>query len=799
MNSRQPIILWCGRQLTHDGYGSAARLHVGALREQGATVVAMDLASRKIVGQVSDATVYVEELPNMTRVRSVDPDRPITAIVHDRPDQYRKVAARGRAFIVGYSYWETTRLPQHWAGWMTSMDRIWTSSEFNRDAFVGSGVPGWMIDKVGIPVDNIASASRVSRDEHRKRWAESTVFLSVVSKAVGRRDLNMLFEGFCHAFTDKDDVALVLKVPPTGADGVAKLIEEVMLTHPQRRSGSWPSVYVVSADLTREQLVRLHASVDCYVSCERGDGWDLPAMDSLTVGVPVVTTDVGASTEFISDADCYIVPASSKMVSCDDTSKHEHPLYSGQYWPYVDPMDLSSMLRNAHADPEDRRARGDDAADRIAKMYDQLTVAEQVVALASESSTVDWRANTPALITIAKGESAWPKERQYRTMSEHPKMNEGVLLSLLSTPDFLHPRDPRSFLRAYKRATAFASSHKNSLKNSPVRRQLSVPMKVPSRSPVKKFASLAALRSQIAKADAKRADVAELKRISVVAQDYERSVSTGKSEHDAESLESMRRPIWGNYGPFVSPASDLARLEELRNRHLGERVFILGNGPSLVNCDLAPLAHESTFAVNRISLLFDEIDWRPNYFTLLDWKMGASIQGDLAKLDGITKFFPERFRGVLPSGDDTYWYWPRLVGEHIDRQFEPDLVKGVPGRATVLVTAIQQAFFLGFRDIYLIGVDASYTIPDTVMQSGPDKFGTGVRLNLESTADDDPNHFSPSYFGTGSKWHDPNVADMRRMFRIMRKGVERHGGRLLNATVGGSLEELERVDYSSLF
>ena len=40
---------------------------------------------------------------------------------------------------------------------------------------------------------------------------------------------------------------------------------------------------------------------------------------------------------------------------------------------------------------------------------------------------------------------------------------------------------------------------------------------------------------------------------------------------------------------------------------------------------------------------------------------------------------------------------------------------------------------------------------------------------------------------------------MHRMFRIMRKGVERHGGRLLNATVGGSLEVLERVDYEDLF
>ena len=40
---------------------------------------------------------------------------------------------------------------------------------------------------------------------------------------------------------------------------------------------------------------------------------------------------------------------------------------------------------------------------------------------------------------------------------------------------------------------------------------------------------------------------------------------------------------------------------------------------------------------------------------------------------------------------------------------------------------------------------------------------------------------------------------MKRMFRLMRKGVERHGGTLRNATAGGELEELERGDYDSLF
>jgi hypothetical protein len=237
----------------------------------------------------------------------------------------------------------------------------------------------------------------------------------------------------------------------------------------------------------------------------------------------------------------------------------------------------------------------------------------------------------------------------------------------------------------------------------------------------------------------------------------------------------------------------------MRNRYLGERCFVMGNGPSLNRTDLSKLKDEYTFGVNKIYLLFDRIEWRPTFYTLLDWRVGPEIAPHVDQLEDSLKFYPNRFRGILPDADDVYWYTTRPVLDHIDDQFQPDIVDGVPSKGTIVVTALQLAFFLGFREIYLIGTDASYSIPETVKQTGPDRFGTGIKLNLESTKDDDPNHFDPTYFGKGAKWHDPNVDEMVRQFRNMRRGAEFHGGKIYNATVGGELEVFERVDYDSLF
>ena len=70
---------------------------------------------------------------------------------------------------------------------------------------------------------------------------------------------------------------------------------------------------------------------------------------------------------------------------------------------------------------------------------------------------------------------------------------------------------------------------------------------------------------------------------------------------------------------------DAAKLGEVRDRHLGERVFLLGNGPSLNKLPLEKLADEYTFGVNRIGLLFDRVSWRPSYWTVTDWRVGPQL------------------------------------------------------------------------------------------------------------------------------------------------------------------------------
>jgi tetratricopeptide (TPR) repeat protein len=276
------------------------------------------------------------------------------------------------------------------------------------------------------------------------------------------------------------------------------------------------------------------------------------------------------------------------------------------------------------------------------------------------------------------------------------------------------------------------------------------------------------------------------------------------SFREGDSLEDWvqeRRRLWGQFNGIPPVSKEIERLRSLKDAYSGERIFIIGNGPSLNQVDLNKLKNEYTFATNKIYLLFEKIQWRPTFYTCLDWRVVPDSYDIINNLkgEGITFFFPNRFNGLLRNGEDVFWYYSKSPGGSIKEKFETDITKGVRGGGTVLVAAIQIAFYLGFREIYLTGVDASYSIQKTVIQRGEDRFGTGIKINLESTKDDDINHFDTRYFGRGAKWHDPNVNEMIRGFLNCRKAIEINGGNFYNATVGGKLEVLERVNINDFY
>ena len=226
---------------------------------------------------------------------------------------------------------------------------------------------------------------------------------------------------------------------------------------------------------------------------------------------------------------------------------------------------------------------------------------------------------------------------------------------------------------------------------------------------------------------------------------------------------------------------DMGRLKDI---HRGEACVVVGNGPSLNAGDLTRL-HElgiPTFACNRIHLIFPQTPWRPTYYLMSDEKLIRQYDDNLPDVQPENRFFPKQYRNRIRNG--RFYNTIPFDYEHEGR-FSLDAARGICPGASVTTEMIQLACYMGFREIYLIGVDFSYTVTRKV-DSGSYAY------------QGENNYFIPGYLKPGEVADIPNVNANLLAFHAARDALEAQGRIIRNATRGGKLEVFQRVSLDTL-
>lgn len=223
-------------------------------------------------------------------------------------------------------------------------------------------------------------------------------------------------------------------------------------------------------------------------------------------------------------------------------------------------------------------------------------------------------------------------------------------------------------------------------------------------------------------------------------------------------------------------------LEGYREKHAGQRCFIIGNGPSLRKTDLSKLRGETTFGLNRIYLAFPELGFTTNYLVAVNDLVLEQCQADFRALN-MPKFITWRGRTALSGDPNTIFVDTDFTGAE---NFNGDARGRVYEGFTVTYVALQLAFYMGFSQVILIGVDHNFITQGPANQA-------------VVSQGDDPNHFAPNYFGAGFKWQLPDLEGSERAYRLAREAYEAAGRSVVDATVGGKLTVFPKVAYETLF
>lgn len=227
------------------------------------------------------------------------------------------------------------------------------------------------------------------------------------------------------------------------------------------------------------------------------------------------------------------------------------------------------------------------------------------------------------------------------------------------------------------------------------------------------------------------------------------------------------------------------RIKKLKGINDNKTCFIVGNGPSLSVDDLEIIHNNKipSFGFNRIYLMFEKTDWRPSYYISQDEKMLKNCVEQVNKMELPYKFIPLQLKYYFGIKVNKALYFNMLPENSISFG---EFSNAVENSGTVAYTAAQLAAYMGFKKIYLIGVDHSFSIV---------KNDKGEIIRDVNAKD----YFTDEYNTDKQELYIPNLDASTRTFLKMKKNCDNAGIEVYNATRGGKLEVFPRVNFDDLF
>ncbi|WP_346839847.1 6-hydroxymethylpterin diphosphokinase MptE-like protein [Microbulbifer sp. SAOS-129_SWC] len=216
------------------------------------------------------------------------------------------------------------------------------------------------------------------------------------------------------------------------------------------------------------------------------------------------------------------------------------------------------------------------------------------------------------------------------------------------------------------------------------------------------------------------------------------------------------------------------------DRHLGERAVIVCNGPSLNDMDLSFLKNEIVFGLNKIYLGFHRFGFYPKYYVAVNEKVLRQSAREIDRLTCV-KFLSDRCGQMFRNNALTHIL---RTGNPYAR-FCKDITKGLEEGWTVTYAALQVAFFMGFKEVYIIGMDHRFEY-------------SGAPNQASYMKGEDKNHFSSEYFSQ-CEWDNPDLRNSEKSYQIANETFQSVGRNIFDCTVGGACDIFEKRDYKKIF
>lgn len=276
-----------------------------------------------------------------------------TQIFHLIPDMQRRVDNRLKKTI-GYGTFEAFKPPVRWISTLNQNDAVICPSEFNERIFRNQGT--------NRPICHVPHGIDLNiwhpEVEPMYQYSDFTfLFMGTWRK---RKGWDLLLEAWAETFKPGDGVRLVIKT-----DKVDKAKNETDV----KMSGfgkDYAPIFFESEIFSEGQMPSFVKSADCLISPTLGEGFGLPPVQAMSVGVPVIVTNFSGCCDYASESNCTLIEPSGFL---HQDIMDNIPQFAGQKWPRLKVRAISEAMKSVVDDYKGTREKAANALQMVKDTY----------------------------------------------------------------------------------------------------------------------------------------------------------------------------------------------------------------------------------------------------------------------------------------------------------------------------------------------------------------------------------------------------------------------------------------------
>jgi len=186
--------------------------------------------------------------------------------------------------VIVYFAWETTHILPSFMNVLHSVEYIWVPSEWQKEILINNGLDS---NKISIVCEGVDP----NKFYPKKRNNEKFTLLHIGTWEY-RKSTYEIVKSFIELFGNNNDVVLKL--------GIHNKLRYQESTYETFKRFGLPinENIIFLPNLTEDEYINEIQNADLYLSCSRGEGWNLPLIQAMSCGVPSVYSKCGGQLEF---------------------------------------------------------------------------------------------------------------------------------------------------------------------------------------------------------------------------------------------------------------------------------------------------------------------------------------------------------------------------------------------------------------------------------------------------------------------------------------------------------------------